>query len=206
MKIVTLICRKRKSYLEPLDFLLNYSVNHGKHGDHNKVDPIAHLEWTMGIGLICLAFWNMSIDTLGFLFIGIGSELPDLFDWALYRGKKFASGHREISHTLFFISGLLILTQFNLIFGFLAFGSILHILEDILAGRDPIYLFSPLSHRGGIMLINKNQSIRIGAKIRTLIKGSYKGSENIGDELSWFWFLTILGSWILIVGIFVYFG
>ncbi len=181
-------------------------MDHGKHGDQNIVDPIAHLEWTMGIGLICLAFWNMSIDTLGFLFIGIGSELPDLFDWAIYRGKKFVTGHREISHTIFFISGLLLLSQLIPIVGFLAFGSILHILEDILAGRDPIYLFSPLSHRGGIMLINKNQSIRIGAKIRKLIKGSYKGSENIGDELSWFWFLTILGSWILIIGIFVFFG
>ena len=82
MNIVTLICRKRKSCLELLEFKLDYSVNHGKHGDQNKVEPIAHLEWTLGIGLICLAFWNMSIDALGFLLLGIGSDLPDLYDWA----------------------------------------------------------------------------------------------------------------------------
>ncbi|MFX0084738.1 MAG: metal-dependent hydrolase [Candidatus Hodarchaeota archaeon] len=170
------------------------------------MDPIAHLEWTIGIGLICLAFWNMSVDMFGFLLLGIGSEFPDLFDWALFRGKEFFSGHREFSHTIFFIIILIILAQFIPILGFLAFGSILHIIEDIIAGRDPVYLFSPLSHRGGIMLIDKDQSIQIGAKVRNLIKGSYKGSENIGDELSWFWFLTILGSWILIIGIFVYFS
>ena len=92
------------------------------------------------------------------------------------------------------------------IFGFLAFGSILHILQDILAGRDPIFLFSPISHRGGLILINKDQSIRIGARVRKMIKGSYFGSDNIGDELSWFWFLIILGSWILILGILIYFS
>jgi membrane-bound metal-dependent hydrolase YbcI (DUF457 family) len=170
------------------------------------MDPIAHLEWTMGIGLICLAFWNMSVDMLGFLLLGIGSEFPDLFDWALFRGKRFFVGHREFSHTIFFVSILVIFAQFIPILGFLAFGSILHVIEDILAGRDPIYLFSPVTHRGGIMLINKDQSIQIGARVRGLIKGSYKGSENIGDELSWFWFLTILGSWILIIGIFGYFS
>ena len=170
------------------------------------MDPIAHLEWTMGIGLLCLTMWNMSIDTLGFLLLGIGSEFPDLFDWAIFRGKQFLKEHREFSHTVFFISILVIVTQFIPILGFLAFGSILHVIEDILAGRDPVYLFSPLTHRGGIMLINKKKSIMIGAKVRRLIKGSYIGSENIGDELSWFWLLTILGSWILIIGIFMYFG
>ena len=170
------------------------------------MEPIAHLEWTMGIGLICLAVLNMPINMLGFLLLGIGAEFPDLFDWVAFRGKKFASGHREFSHTIFFLTVLIILTQFIPILGFLAFGSILHILQDMLAGRDPIFLFSPISHRGGLMLINKEQSIRIGASVRNLIKGSYTGSDNIGDELSWFWFLTILGSWILILGIFIYFS
>ncbi|MHA2224285.1 MAG: hypothetical protein ACXAC8_03730 [Candidatus Hodarchaeales archaeon] len=169
------------------------------------VEPIAHLEWTLGISLICLAILNMSVDAMGFFLLGVGSVFPDIFDWAIFRGKKFVEGHREISHTVFFISVLLVFSQVIPILGYLAFGSILHILEDILAGRDPIFLFSPVTHHGSIMLITKKQSIKIGSMVRKYIKGAYTGSENIGDELSWFWFLTILGTWLLILGIFLYF-
>ncbi|MHA2247732.1 MAG: metal-dependent hydrolase [Candidatus Hodarchaeales archaeon] len=170
------------------------------------MEPIAHLEWTLGIGLICLAIWNTSIDAMGLLLLGIGSVFPDIFDWILFHGKKFALGHRELSHTIFFLIILIIITQIIPIFIFLTFGTILHILEDIISGGNPIFLFSPVTHRVSIMLITKEQSIQIGAWVRKLIKGAYTGSENIGDELSWFWFLTILGSWILLLGIFLYFG
>ena len=170
------------------------------------MEPIAHLEWTLGIGLICLAIWNMSVDAMGLLLLGIGSVFPDIFDWILFRGKKFVLGHREFSHTIFFLIILIIIAHIIPALVFLTFGTILHILEDIISGGNPISLFSPVTHRGSIMLITKEQSIKIGAWFRKLIKGAYIGSENIGDELSWFWFLTILGSWILIVGIFLYFG
>lgn len=170
------------------------------------MEPIAHLEWTLGISLICLTFLNMQIGALGFLLIGIGSVFPDIFDWSLFRGKKFMKGHREFSHTIFFVIILIFIAFVVPIFGYLVFGSILHISEDILAGRDPVYLFSPITHKGAAMFITKNQSIQIGAKVRRFIKGAFTGSENIGDELSWFWFLTILGSWLLIIGIFLYFG
>ena len=169
------------------------------------MEPIAHLEWTLGIGLICLALFNMSADAIGFLLLGIGSVFPDIFDWALFRGEKFVRGHREFSHTVFFVAIIIIIALFIPILGYLAFGTILHILEDVLAGREPIFLFSPITHRGGIMLITKEQSISIGAWFRKMIKGSYIGSENIGDELSWYWLLTIVGSWILMFGIFLSF-
>jgi len=148
----------------------------------------------------------MQIEALGFLLLGIGSVFPDIFDVALFSGRKFEKGHRELSHTVFFVFILMIIAYFIPLLGFLTFATVLHIIEDILAGRDPVYLFSPITHRGSLMLISKENSIQIGAKVRKFIKGAFTGSENIGDELSWFWFLTIVGSWFLIVGIILYFG
>lgn len=170
------------------------------------MDPIGHLEWTLGIGLMICSFLHIPLDAVSFLLLGIGSDFPDLFDWFLYRGKGFQEGHREMSHTVFFIGALVIFSFFLPPLGFLAFGSILHIFEDIIAGRDPIYLFSPLTHKGAIQLFSVEQTTIFGGKVRNLIKSSYVGSENIGDELSWLWFLTILGSWFLILGIFLYFN
>ncbi|MFX0207319.1 MAG: metal-dependent hydrolase [Candidatus Hodarchaeota archaeon] len=170
------------------------------------MEPIAHLEWTLGISLICLSIWNTSIDALGLLLLAIGSVFPDIFDWALFRGKRFIRGHRELSHTVFFVLILIVFSQIIPILIFLTFGSILHILEDIISGGNPVFLFSPITHRGNVMFVSKAQSIRIGAWFRTVIKGSYIGSENIGDELSWLWLLTILGSWILMFGILLFFG
>jgi hypothetical protein len=170
------------------------------------MDPIGHLEWTLGIGLALCALLQIPLDALSFLLLGIGSDFPDLFDWALYRGKNFQTGHREISHTLFFIGTLLVISYFVPVIGFLTFGSFMHILEDILAGRDPIHLFSPVTHKGSIRLLSLEQTTSIGGRVRNIIKGSYIGSENIGDELSWLWLLTIVGSWIFIMGIFIYFG
>lgn len=170
------------------------------------MDPIGHLEWTLGIGLALCALLQIPLDALSFLLLGIGSDFPDLFDWALYHGKNFQTGHREVSHTFFFIGTLGIISYFVPVIGFLAFGSFMHILEDILAGRDPIYLFSPITHKGSIRLLSLDQTTAIGGRVRNIIKGSYIGSENIGDELSWLWLLTIVGSWIFIMGIFIYFG
>ena len=170
------------------------------------MDPIGHLEWTLGIGLIFCAFLQIPLDALSFLLLGVGSDFPDLFDWFVYRGKRFQEGHREISHTVIFIGGLFVISWFFPPIGFLAFGSLLHILEDIVAGRDPIYLFSPLTHKGAIKILSLEQTTAIGGRVRNIIKGSYIGSENIGDELSWLWFLTIIGSWILFLGIFMYFS
>ena len=170
------------------------------------MEPIAHLEWTLGISLIMFTFLDFQISALGFFLIGIGAVFPDLFDWAILRENSFLQGHRELSHTVFFITGLIILSFIAPPLGYLTFGSILHIFEDIVAGGNPVYPFSPLTHRGGLIVVNKDQSIRFGAWVRNFIKGSFEGSENIGDELSWYWFLTIVGSWLLIVGIFLYFS
>lgn len=169
------------------------------------MDPIGHLEWTIGISLIIFSIFQVPLDALSFLLLGIGSDFPDIFDWAIYRGKNFQIGHRELSHTFIFISALLGVSFFIPVVRFLAFGSILHILEDIVAGRDPIYLFSPFTHRGAIQLMTVQQTTELGGRVRNIIKGSYIGSENIGDELSWLWFLTILGSWLLVIGILMYF-
>ena len=157
------------------------------------MDPIGHLEWTLGFGLMLCAIFQIPLDALSFLLLGIGSDFPDIFDWILYRGKHFQEGHREISHTVFFIGVLLVISYFIPVIAFLT-------------GRDPIYLFSPISHKGAIQIVSIEQSIAIGGRVRNLIKSSYHGSENIGDELSWLWFLTILGSWFLVVGIFMYFS
>ncbi|MHA2346815.1 MAG: hypothetical protein ACXACP_08870, partial [Candidatus Hodarchaeales archaeon] len=59
---------------------------------------------------------------------------------------------------------------------------------------------------GSIRLLSVDQTTAIGGRVRNIIKGSYIGSENIGDELSWLWLLTIVGSWIFVMGIFMYFG
>ena len=100
------------------------------------MEPIAHLEWTLGISLICFALLGIEINALTFLIIGIGSVFPDLFDWTFFRGKRFSEGHREFSHTIYFITILVLLGFFVPPVMFLAFASILHIFEDILAGRD----------------------------------------------------------------------
>jgi len=170
------------------------------------LEPIAHLEWTLGIGLICFSVWNVEITGLAFLLLGVGSVFPDIFDWAIFHGKRFSEGHREFSHTIFFLFILVVISQIVPIIGYLTFGSFLHLIEDILAGREYVYLLSPATHMGGLMLVSKEQSIKIGGTIRNIIKGSFLGSENIGDELSWFWFLTIIGSWIFIIGMFLYFS
>ncbi|MHA1237359.1 MAG: hypothetical protein ACTSQ9_06860 [Candidatus Hodarchaeales archaeon] len=52
------------------------------------MDPIGHLEWTLGIGLALCALLQIPLDALSFLLLGIGSDFPDLFDWALYHGKN----------------------------------------------------------------------------------------------------------------------
>ncbi|MHA2176264.1 MAG: metal-dependent hydrolase [Candidatus Hodarchaeales archaeon] len=167
------------------------------------MDPIGHLEWTIGISLILFTIFPM--DALSFLLLGIGSDFPDIFDWVVYRSKNFQEGHRELSHTFLFIGSLIGISYFLPVVSFLTFGSILHILEDIIAGRDPIFLFSPFTHKGAIQLMTVEQTTTLGGKVRNIIKGSYIGSENIGDELSWLWFLTILGSWFLVIGILMYF-
>ena len=172
----------------------------------DSLEPIAHLEWTLGIGLIILAIWNTSVDALGLLLLGIGSVFPDIFDWALFHGRRFIWGHREISHTIFFLGFLIILSQIMPFLLFLTLGTVLHIIEDIISGGSPISLFSPLTHQGSIMLISKEQTIGIGGRFRKVIKGAYIGSENIGDELSWFWLQILLGSWILMFGILLYFS
>lgn len=169
------------------------------------MDPIGHLEWTIGISLIIFSIFQIPLDALSFLLLAIGSDFPDIFDWAVYRSKNFQEGHRELSHTLPFIGALLALSYFIPVVSFLAFGSILHISEDIIAGRDPVFLFSPFTHRGAIQLLTVEQTTNLGGRVRNIIKGSYIGSENIGDELSWLWFLTILGSWFLVIGILMYF-
>ena len=170
------------------------------------MEPIAHLEWTLGIGLISFSLWNVEITGLAFLLLGVGSVFPDIFDAVIFRGKKFSKGHREFSHTIFFLILLVAIGQIIPIIQYLAFGIFLHLIEDILAGREYVYLLSPITHMGGLMLVSKDRSIKIGGIIRNTIKGSFLGSENIGDELSWFWFLTIIGSWIFIIGLFLYFS
>ncbi|MHA2238623.1 MAG: metal-dependent hydrolase [Candidatus Hodarchaeales archaeon] len=169
------------------------------------MDPIGHLEWTIGISLILFTIFQIPMDALSFLLLGIGSDFPDIFDWVVYRSKNFQEGHRELSHTFLFIGSLIGISYFLPVVSFLTFGSILHILEDIIAGRDPIFLFSPFTHKGAIQLMTVEQTTTLGGKVRNIIKGSYIGSENIGDELSWLWFLTILGSWFLVIGILMYF-
>ncbi|MFW9779419.1 MAG: metal-dependent hydrolase [Candidatus Heimdallarchaeota archaeon] len=170
------------------------------------MEPISHLEWTLGISLIVLGTLGEPLGGLELLILGVGSVFPDLFDLLLSSGNRFSKVHREFSHTVYFVSGLLLISIPFRLPRFLLLGSILHILEDILAGRTPVYLFSPITHRGGICVVSKEQSIKIGGWVRDILKGAYIGSENIGDELSWFWLQTIIGTWILILGILVYFG
>ncbi|MFW9854501.1 MAG: metal-dependent hydrolase [Candidatus Thorarchaeota archaeon] len=170
------------------------------------MEPIAHLEWTLGISLIIFGILGEPLGGLEFLLLGLGSVFPDLFDLLLFSGKRFSIGHRELSHTVFFILGLALLSTLYPLLQFLLLGSLLHLLQDILAGRTPVYLFSPWTHKGGICVVTKEQSIMIGGWVREILKGAYIGSENIGDELSWFWLQTIIGTWILILGIILYFG
>ncbi|MFW9906879.1 MAG: metal-dependent hydrolase [Candidatus Thorarchaeota archaeon] len=205
MKVITY--DRFKTFIEKLPTHLkeqSYTIENMESKD--PMEPIAHLEWTLGIGLICLSIWNMSINALGLFLLCIGSVFPDIFDWALFRGKGFIRGHRELSHTVFFIFSLIVISWMFPILSFLTLGSFLHVLEDIISGGNSVFLFSPITHRGSILIINKEQSIKIGAWFRKVIKGSYTGSENIGDELSWLWLLTILGSWMLLIGIVLYFN
>lgn len=170
------------------------------------MEPISHLEWTLGTGLIILGILGEPLGGLEFLMLGVGSVFPDIFDLLLFSGKRFSVGHRELSHTVFFMMGLALLSVIFPVLLFLLFGSLLHLFEDILAGRTPVYLFSPVTHRGGLCIVTKDQSIKIGGWVREILKGSFTGSENIGDELSWFWFQTIIGTWLLVLGIVIYFG
>lgn len=169
------------------------------------MEPIAHLEWTVGFALIVAAIFNFQFDAVAIFLLGIGSSFPDLFDLFVFRGT-FAQGHREISHTLIFIVILWLPSLVWPPFIFLVYGSILHIIEDILAGGSPVHLLLPFTRKGGIMIISKEKTIKIGGKARNLFKGSYVGSENIGNELSWFWLQTILGAYIMVIGILFYFS
>ena len=168
------------------------------------MEPIGHISYTLSFFLFVHGIINQPLGPLEIALIVIGSELPDLIDVVIFRGRDFARGHRSLTHTIFFLALLFIISYFIPIVSFLAMASTLHVIEDVLSGGTPVWPLSPLSKKYKIMLFTKEQTSRVGAWIKSTLDDAFVYSDRINDELAWFWGQTILGSYLLAASLLVY--
>ncbi|MFX0092284.1 MAG: metal-dependent hydrolase [Candidatus Hodarchaeota archaeon] len=169
-----------------------------------KFDPIGHFEWTVGIILLIYAVLGIPLSPLELFIVALAADLPDFWDVLLSSRQTFASRHRVSSHTIFFVGGLFLVGFILPIFFLISLASFLHICEDVIAGTDPVFFFSPLTRRFGFTLVNKERSIKLGRIAKRLLDPLFIGTDSIHEELAWFWALVIVGTVVLIAGLTVY--
>jgi len=186
------------------------------HGLSEPMEPIAHVEWALGVVLLIFGILNFPLQGIEVFLLCFGAILPDIVDALVLRGRRFQLKHRAYTHNIFFLGILLFLSlafqlilvpffQINLIAP-LFFGSVLHVAGDILSGISPVFPLRPFSDRLPLLVFTKRGSEAVGRFTKHVLGGSFTGAESLeADEMAWFWFLTIIGSWILILGLLAYF-
>ena len=179
------------------------------------MEPIGHVEWTLGIVLIVFGFLNLPLNGFEIFLVCFGAILPDIIDALTLWGSKFHQKHRAYTHNVFFLVLMLILSlvahpitifiPFNPVAP-LFVGSLLHVFEDILSGIGPVFPFRPISDRFPLLIFTRDGSETVGRLTKKILGNAYIGVESLeADELAWFWFLTLLGSWVLIAGLLAFF-
>ena len=179
------------------------------------MEPIGHVEWSLGIVLIIFGLLNLPLNGFEVFLVCFGAILPDIIDVLILRGSRFHQKHRAYTHNVFFLSIMLILSiiahPLSLFIPLnpvapLFVGSLLHVLEDILSGIGPVFPFRPASDRFPLLVFTRNGSETVGRLTKRILGSAYIGVESLeADELAWFWFLTLLGSWVLIIGLLAFF-
>lgn len=161
----------------------------------------------------------MSLYTL--LGIIIGSQFPDILENIL-KTRSLNLFSRRLSHTviipisisvvsvlIFYINSQSFSFDFIPILFFPIFlelttsitlGILLHLIIDLFAGGEPVYLLSPFSNKGAFVFINKDQRLRIGQIIETALGDYVLASSKTENDLAWFWLLQLIGTTIGIVG------
>lgn len=164
------------------------------------METIGHLEWSFGIFLVFCKIWNLEFSTIEFILFGFASLLPDLIDLLAYNKELFHKYHRVFTHTILFLLILISLSFFSKIFLILAIGTTLHFIEDWIGG-GPIYI---TPGRGKIILLSEERIKNIGIFLKPIFDEFVEETQYLPSELSWFFLLTIIGSFILGIGFIIY--
>lgn len=163
------------------------------------METIGHLEWSFGIFLIISKIWNLEFSGMEFVLFGFASLFPDLIDLLAYNKELFQKYHRIFTHTLLFLL-ILVLLSFNRIFFILAIGTALHFVEDWIGG-GPIYI---IPSRGEIILVSEERKEKVGLFLKPIFDEFVEETKYLPSELTWFFLLTIIGSFILGIGLIIY--
>ena len=175
------------------------------------MEQIGHLQWTLGVMMIVTWIFHVfnvfPLLTGWDIFILIPmAHFPDFVD-LLWGKKGFNSHHRYLTHGIFFLLFWYFLGYFTgiRIIWLIAFGSTLHIAEDILAGGDYINLLSPVTEDfGKIMLVSKDHQIKYGKIVKSRLSKYVLGTESLTDELAFFWLITMMGTLFFVIGVGLY--
>jgi membrane-bound metal-dependent hydrolase YbcI (DUF457 family) len=170
------------------------------------MEQVGHLQWTLGITFILAGIFSIPITGWDIFLLGWFCHFPDILD--LMWGKGFAKHHRYVTHSLFFLLFWYLLAWLigMKIFWIMAIGCTFHIAEDFLAGGAYIELLSPISnHYGRIMLISQTTQARIGRLVKNYFNSYVIGTESLSDELAYIWLLTMIGSWLFLAGLCIFY-
>lgn len=171
------------------------------------MEPIGHVQWTIGITLIVAAVLRIEITGIQLFWLGWMSVFPDLID-LLWGKSGFQKWHRFVTHGVFFLAFwyLLAFLTGNVFVWLTAIGSTFHIAEDLLAGGMYVELLTPLSKTTGrVMFLSKAGQARIGRFMKDTMGRHILGTKSLSDELAFFWLVTLVGSWLFIGGVILYY-
>ena len=168
------------------------------------MEQIGHLQWTIGIFLIIVSVLNIPITGWDILILGLVTPLPDILD-LLWGKQNFNLRHRFITHSLFFVLFWFIIAWLYTyrIFFLIGLGILFHIIEDIIAGGVHINIFSPFSGPK-IMIISKGTQKKIGKLVKKYFSAYFLGTESLSENLAYYWLITMVGSWLFILGLTFY--
>ncbi|MFX1532682.1 MAG: metal-dependent hydrolase [Promethearchaeota archaeon] len=167
-------------------------------------------------------------------FVGvlIGSQIPDLLDIVLKPFKISSKTRRKLFHSFFlptvlmivaillyipsiqnyiiglltetFILQFLIFSALSELLAFIAIGTFLHLVVDLFAGGDPVYLLGPISEKGAWTIITKEKRLKIGQRVEKSLGDYVLASSNTEDDIAWFWLMQLGGTSIVILSFVAY--
>ncbi|MFX0064342.1 MAG: metal-dependent hydrolase [Candidatus Hermodarchaeota archaeon] len=166
-------------------------------------------------------------------FVGvlIGSQIPDLLDIVIRPFQISSQTRRKLFHSFLLPIVLMILavliytpsiqnyiiellTGTNLqilifsalseLLAFIAIGTFLHLVVDLFAGGDPVYLLGPILEKGAWTIITKEKRLKIGQKVEKSLGDYVLASPNTEDDIAWFWLMQLGGTSIVILSFVAY--
>ncbi|MFX1252758.1 MAG: metal-dependent hydrolase [Promethearchaeota archaeon] len=189
------------------------------------------LDKILGLGLI-FEHTPFYLSLPAFIGVLIGSQIPDLFDIVLRPFQISSKNRRKISHSFLlvivlvilsvlfytptiqnyiirlltgiFILQILIFSVLSELLAFIAIGTVLHLVVDLFAGGEPIYLMGPILEKGAWTIITKEKRLKIGQRVEKLLGDYVLASSNTEDDIAWFWLMQLGGTSIVILSFIVY--